>query len=448
MLSRIDNSAEKGPDILVVDSSYHGLHRLKNMLYQGVPNATINGYVPTPGIEPGKKMQWQRHELLMLDACACIQKEYKQLETLSQTEAPPYTVMLTDPSTMNEVQQAGIPGVSKYLAREDVTTAMLTRIVKEAAKCNTHKRNRTQDIPNTAQSGRPSTPTHTLVDEPPFTHLDISSGAAEIQGYSILQLIGIGGMSSAYLAERKSDKMQVVLKILKPNLLVDDIVIDRFIKEYHIAKNIRHKNVVEIHDQRFTDEFAYIVMQYLPGKCMKEVTRYAINPRSAVRYSLDITSALSAIHEAGIVHRDIKPGNFTLDQHGRVVLLDFGVCKRIGENHELTRHGEAIGTPQFMSPEQVFGKDVDERSDLYALGVMMYKMITGQYPFKANTAVELMYKNAYTQAPELPYKLLGLEEIIHRLLEKDPDDRYQSANAVYDDLVSFLMKNDRLIGDA
>ena len=117
------------------------------------------------------------------------------------------------------------------------------------------------------------------------------------------------------------------------------------------------------------------------------------------------------------------------------------------EDNELTKHGEAIGTPQFMSPEQVFGKDVDARSDLYALGIIMYKMITGEYPFKANTAVELMYKNAYEKAPELPYKLLGLENIIRKLLAKDPEDRYQSANAVYDDLVSFLMKNDKLIGD-
>jgi len=448
MLSRIDNSAEKGPDILVVDGSYHSLNKIKRILYGSVPNSTINGYVPAKGITPKKKMRWEKHEVLMLDACACMREEYKLLETLSQTSSPPYTVMLTDSHSNREIQEIGIPGVSEYILKSAVTADILTEIIKRASACKPQKKGTADDTP--AASNTTPTPQADTAgsDDLPFTYLDISNGAAEIKGYKILQLIGIGGMSSAYLALRESDSVQVVLKILKPNLLVDDVIIDRFIKEYHMAKTIRHKNVVEIYDQRFTDDFAYIVMQYLPGKCLKEATRYSVNPRSAVRYALDIASGLCAIHDAGIIHRDIKPSNFTLDQHGRVVLLDFGVSKRIGEDSELTRHGEAIGTPQFMSPEQVFGKVVDVRSDLYALGVMMYKMITGSYPFKANTAVELMYKNAYEQAPELPYKLLGLEDIVRKLLVKDPDERYQTAYEVYDDLVSFLMKNDKLIGNA
>ena len=281
----------------------------------------------------------------------------------------------------------------------------------------------------------------------PFDDIDIANGDAELRGYDIKQLIGMGGMSSVYLAVRQSDGMQVAIKTLKPKLLTDDIIIDRFIQEYQIAKRVNHKNIVRLYEQQFQDDFAYIAMSYLPGASLKSVLKNSIGPRQAVRYALDLASALMGLHEAGIIHRDIKPGNFHFNQHHRLVLIDFGVSKQLKEDTGLTQHGAPVGTPLFMSPEQILGGEVDERTDLYSLGVILYKMLTGRYPFKAINAIDIMHEHACTAPPYLPYKLLDLEKIVYKLLQKNPDDRYQSAELLYADLLNFQMASGKLISN-
>jgi len=447
MQLRSRSAEKKGPSILVVDSSHEDLHSLRHMLEEAVPGATINGYIADQQGIPAPN--WQDHEIMILDACLSQGNDFDYLRTHDSRGNLPYTVMLSGSYCTCEVHQLNVPGISEHLIKAEVTADVLGAIIDRALKGRLPGQANKDDASLTVTPLRSTAPAdNPYAFELPFNDEELLKGDTRIQGYRVHRLIGIGGMSSAYLATRESDNRPVTIKTLKPMLLSDDRVIDRFIKEYQLGKSIRHKNIVGIYDQRFTDEYAYIVMEYLPGTSLKSELRQTLSPRTAVKYALDIASALGALHDAGIVHRDIKPGNFHFNQHNQLVLLDFGISRNVDEDFEITRMGEAIGTPMFMSPEQILENPIDERSDLYALGIIMYRMLTGTYPFSADSAVKLMYNHAYEPAPKLPYKLLGLEKIVDRLLAKDPDDRYQTAEQVYYDLVKFLMMSNRLIGSA
>jgi eukaryotic-like serine/threonine-protein kinase len=256
--------------------------------------------------------------------------------------------------------------------------------------------------------------------------------------YRIMRKLGAGGMADVYLAEDQELGRRVAIKILNSRHGNDDQFIERFRREAKNAAALNHPNIVSIYDRGEAEDTYYIAMEFLDGRSLKEliVGRGAAPINVAIEYARQILSALRFAHRHGIVHRDIKPHNVLVDGEGRVKVTDFGIA-RAGTS-QMTETGSIVGTAQYLSPEQARGGEVDPRSDLYSLGVVLYELLTGKTPFDGETPVEIAMKHLST-APKPPSKLRPeippeLDKVVLRALAKSPDDRYQSADEMEADL--------------
>jgi serine/threonine-protein kinase len=256
--------------------------------------------------------------------------------------------------------------------------------------------------------------------------------------YRILRKLGAGGMADVYLAEDQELGRRVAIKILNGRHANDAQFIERFRREAKNAAALNHPNIVSIYDRGEAEDTYYIAMEYLDGRTLKElvVGRGAAPINVAIEYARQILSALRFAHRHGIVHRDIKPHNVLVDGEGRVKVTDFGIA-RAGTS-QMTETGSIVGTAQYLSPEQARGGEVDPRSDLYSLGVVLYELLTGKTPFDGETPVEIAMKHLST-APKPPSKLRPdvppeLDMVVLRALAKDPADRYQNADEMEADL--------------
>jgi serine/threonine protein kinase len=253
-----------------------------------------------------------------------------------------------------------------------------------------------------------------------------------IRGYRFIKKLSTSNHSAVYLAEKESTDREVVLKVL---LQVPDVAdsigaFDRFLQEYELIADIDHPNIVKIFDLGVGDDHAHIVMEYLNGGDMKQRIAGGISEPDAVRFLRQIASALAKVHEVGILHRDLKPANIMLRQDSSIALIDFGLAKRLRLKMEITDSGEIFGTPYYMSPEQGHGNDVDIRSDIYSLGVIFFEMLSGDKPFKADSAMGIVYRHAKAPIPLLPARLAKYQTLINLMLAKNPEDRLQSADEV------------------
>jgi serine/threonine protein kinase len=254
-------------------------------------------------------------------------------------------------------------------------------------------------------------------------------GAVTIRGQRFIRSIAQGSISSVYLAESERAGALVVLKVLRKVPDQDEAhgTFDRFLQEYEVVAKVEHPNVVRIYDLGVADDHAYIAMEYFPAGDLRQRMRLPISPAQALDYLRQMAAALRAIHAVGVLHRDLKPGNVMLRNDGSLALIDFGLAKQLKLDMEITATGEIFGTPYYMSPEQGHGAPVDERSDLYSVGVIFYEMLTGKKPFLASTPMAVIYKHSHAPLPSLEAECAYLEPIAHKLLAKEPRDRYQSA---------------------
>ena len=258
----------------------------------------------------------------------------------------------------------------------------------------------------------------------PFTAEDIEQGHAFLGDYRILSFLGVGGMASVFKAQRVKDDHLFAIKLLDPSM-ADDKVKERFRLEFEILQSIRHKHVVRMEEQVEEGGLMYTVMEYLPGGDLKSRIRRSLNRHEAVRYASQIASALHAAHEHGVLHRDLKPANVLFRTDGTLALVDFGVAKDTkGEDRELTREGQMVGTPFYASPEQATGARMDGRSDLYALGVIFYEMLQGQRPFTGDTSMQVLMAHVKDPIPLLPEQFDDLNDVLAQLLAKKPADRF------------------------
>ncbi len=253
-----------------------------------------------------------------------------------------------------------------------------------------------------------------------------------VKGYRFIRKLGSTEHSGVYLAERESTRFRVVLKVLRqvPGHGVTVGAFDRFLHEYETIADIVHPHVVRIYDLGVADDHAHIAMEYLGGGDLRARIEKGIAERQGVQYLKQIASGLSAVHEMGVLHRDLKPGNIMLRLDGSLALIDFGLAKKAKLESEITDKGEIFGTPYYMSPEQGHGGAVDARSDIYSLGVIFFEMLTGKKPFRADTAMGVIFKHANSPVPALPGRLGAYQALLDRMLAKDPADRPQSAREI------------------
>ncbi len=254
-----------------------------------------------------------------------------------------------------------------------------------------------------------------------------------IKGYRFLKKLGTSSHSSVYLAEREKTGAKMVLKVLRQIPDVNDESIaafDRFLQEYEMIAEIDHPNIVKIYDLGVADDHAHIAMEYLDAGDLRQRINEKIRAPVAVNYLREVASALARIHSVGILHRDLKPGNIMLRRDNSLALIDFGLAKRLRLQMEITGSGEIFGTPYYMSPEQGHGNPVDERSDIYSLGVIFYEMLTGEKPYQAESAMGIIYKHAQAPIPLLPTRLAEYQSLLNMMLAKNPEDRLQSVSEV------------------
>jgi eukaryotic-like serine/threonine-protein kinase len=256
--------------------------------------------------------------------------------------------------------------------------------------------------------------------------------------YQVLRKLGAGGMANVYLAEDQELGRRVAIKILNDRHANDDQFVERFRREAKNAAALSHQNIVSIYDRGEAEGTYYIAMEYLDGRSLKElIVGHGPAPINvAIGYARQILSALRFAHSKGIVHRDIKPHNVLVDSEGRVKVTDFGIA-RAGAS-QMTEAGSIVGTAQYLSPEQARGTAVDQRSDLYSLGIVLYELLTGTVPFGGDTPVEIAMRHL-SHIPEPPSALRpevphALDLVVMRALAKNPDDRYQSAEEMDADL--------------
>ena len=255
-------------------------------------------------------------------------------------------------------------------------------------------------------------------------------GAITVRGVRCIRPLATSAISTVYLAESERVGRLVAFKLLRqppdtgerPNT-----TFERFLQEYEIIRGIEHPNVVQIYDLGIADDHAYIEMEYFPAGDLRARIKRGIRALEAVMMLKQMAAALGAIHEAGVLHRDLKPGNVMLRVDGSIALIDFGLAKQLTLEAEITATGEIFGTPYYMSPEQGHGREVDARGDIYSLGVIFYEMLTGRKPFLAPTPMAVIYKHSHAPIPQLPAPLSGWQPLLERLLAKDLAARFQSA---------------------
>ena len=249
----------------------------------------------------------------------------------------------------------------------------------------------------------------------------------EIPGYTIIRKIGKGGMATVYLAIQESLDRQVALKVMEATRVKDENFTERFLKEGRIIAQFQHPQIITIYDFGSQEPYHYFSMEFLPeGTLAQQIERGLTLQRSLDIIKL-IAEALAYAHKRGVIHRDIKPQNILFRQDGTPVLSDFGIAKMMDANTQLTAPGLTIGSPVYMSPEQVTGQRLDSRSDLYSLGIVFYEMLTQQPPYRADDMISIAMMHCTQPVPRLPMEFGQLQPVLQKLLAKKPADRFESA---------------------
>jgi serine/threonine protein kinase len=250
-----------------------------------------------------------------------------------------------------------------------------------------------------------------------------------IPDYMIETVLGEGGMATVYLGIQQKLQRKVAIKILDPALLNKANVADRFMIEAQTAANLSHPNIISIYDVGQVGKYYYIVMEYLDGS-LKDLIKSSPSGRLPARESLDIVRriapALDYAHSMGIIHRDIKPDNIMFRKDGTPVLVDFGIARAVDSNLHMTKTGMGIGTPHYMSPEQCQTGELDGRSDIYSLGVVLYEILTGEKPYDADTILAVALKQIQEPVPKLPESMARYQPVLDKMMAKDKEKRAQN----------------------
>jgi serine/threonine protein kinase len=270
---------------------------------------------------------------------------------------------------------------------------------------------------------------------------ELTRGTQFAERYMIIEELGKGGMGRVYRVEDTKTKEDIALKLIKPEIAADKRTLERFRNELTTARKIRHKNICGMYDLGEDKGTHFITMEYVPGEDLKSFIRRSeqLAIGTTIKIAKQVCEGLNEAHRLGVVHRDLKPSNIMIDKEGNARIMDFGIAQSL-KSKGITGSGIIIGTPEYMSPEQAEAKEIDERSDIYSLGIILYELVTGRLPFEGDTPLSIAMqhkseipknpKEINTQIPE------DLSRLILRCLDKDKENRYQNAGDLRSELTS------------
>ncbi len=402
--------------ILIVDDDphYHKVlsRHIKSEWTDAVVRTLENSGQPAADPMIAKSIDASDYDAVLLDRAPAGQDGLKWLREFKRRPDFPPVIFIIDRGNELLAAEAVKAGAEDYLLKEDINHDRFIASLRRAIR----KHKRISALNDRRQA----------LDEA------CRFGAVKIRGHRFIRELGSGGISSVYLAEVENKKEPVVLKVFRlvPDIAEAQSSFDRFIQEYEVISRIEHPNVVRIFDLGVADDHAYITMEYFKEGNLRAKMKQALPTTTVLDYLRQIAGALSAIHEVGILHRDLKPANVMMREDQSIALIDFGLAKQMTLDQEITGSGEIFGTPYYMSPEQGHASPVDERSDIYSLGVMVFEMLSGEKPFAADTPMAVIYKHSNTPLPRLSGPLAAFQELLDRMLAKQPHDRFQSTEAL------------------
>jgi len=398
------------PRVLIVTDQPDFGRQLSHHISVFWGDADITVYSPAKEGELHRAFSAAGYDMVLVDEAASNHGGDKLLEKFAGRESMPPLVFFSDKSANSLVMQHDGAPVT-VLPRERIVNRQLASAMREAS--DRHKRNLSQ-----------------LSKQEVDRHYQF--GEVTIRGMRFIEEIGKGGTSRVFLAESEKAGEVVVLKVLNhnPDAAESSEGYDRFLQEYELLSHIRHPNVVRIHDFGIADDHAFIAMEYFENGDMRRRLSEPMTVGETLNYVEQIARALSAVHNIGVLHRDLKPGNVMLRNDGSLALIDFGVAKQLEAGTSITSAGTIFGTPYYMSPEQGHGEQVDARSDLYSLGVMFYEMLMQKRPYSSSTVMNVIYMHRNAPLPELASEYSWMEPTVHRLMAKNPKHRYQTAAEV------------------
>ena len=402
--------------ILIIDDDPDLRSLLAHYIKQNWPTWTVDEFDPLERNFPAADFPLGSYQAVILDYMLGRGDGLDWLQRLKQRADCPKILFLTGAGNEIIAVRAMKAGADDYQRKQELTREKLLAALHELTAGIKEK---------------------TLSPELASRMEGHSLGAKiRIPGIKVLRLIGEGGMARVYLASREGDDDPLVVKILRREILANKLALARFMEEYSMVERIQSRHVARIYGHGNSEDHAYLVMEFFEGGDLhKRLTGKAMEPGEALRIFRELMFALGDIHEKGILHRDLKPQNLMFREDGTLAILDFGIAKDIAAV-DRTHQGEVLGTPRYMSPEQVQGRALDLRTDIYSAGVLLYQMLTGQHLFDADTAMEVAMQHLNTSPPALPEHLERYQRLLDKLLEKDREGRFRNA----DEVIGFLSR--------
>jgi len=413
--------------VLIIDDSADYRALLHVYLKKENPNVTVQDYDPLVLGRPPDNYDWSKFDLILLDVNLGNNEDgLEWLKTYRRSSGFPPTIILTAEGDEYVAVKAVKLGAAEYINKKDVSPKRLKELVDEALEFDEIKESEHVAIMNDATQ----IINKIKKEKEKVPEDNLSSG------YRFVRMIGEGGMSKVYLAERTEDNHSLVLKIVDLTTVQDEKLLRRFIQEAELIAELNTPFVVKIYEYGLTNSYGFIAMEFFPRGDLKQRMELKLSPEIAFNYMTHISYGLEAIHEIGVIHRDLKPANIMFRGDDSLGIADFGISKKIQSSEAVTTVGQILGTPHYMSPEQGEGMPIDCRSDIYSAGVMIYELLTNEKPYTAMTPAALIYQHVHADIPELPENLVKYQEIINRTMAKDPGDRYQSARELIEVLES------------
>ena len=402
--------------VLIIDDDPDLRSLLGHYIKQRWQDAAVDEWDPLERDVPGADFPLGSYQALILDYMLGRGDGLDWLAKLKRRADCPKVLFLTGAGNESIAVRAMKAGADDYQRKQELTRERLLTSLHELTAAENEK----------------------TVSRELAARMEAHSLGAKVRipGIKVLRLIGEGGMARVYLASREGDDEPLVVKILRREVLKNKTALERFMEEYALVERIQSRHVARIYDHGQSEEHAYLVMEFFEGgDLMKRLAGQALEPVEALRVFRELMFALGDIHEKGILHRDLKPQNLMFRQDGTLAILDFGIAKHI-DAIDRTREGEVLGTPRYMSPEQVQGRALDLRTDIYSAGVLLYQMLTGEHLFEGDTAVEVALHHLNTPPPALPEHLQAYQRLLDKLLEKDREGRFRNA----DEVIGFLAR--------